>query len=227
MVNLDSGVAVVLRFSVHTVAILQIVKPIKRKMKKNGALMKRCGMSVVTALLLSANSMAQDASITAKPSFFPKLFGLNKNVSVGIIGGTMEHFDYGAIGFNVTAYGVYADFMGWPKRSLKSAHKLVETLLKNEAIRLSTWACHVGYQIPFHQYLDGSISLIPMVGYYSAKECMFLDYDLVSYTSGNIDYGAAIAFQRRDKTVGSYKFYIAYTRYTAWVGLGIEFPFRK
>ena len=65
-----------------------------------------------------------------------------------------------------------------------------------------------------------------MIGFYSVREGFALDGYKASTTTGNFDYGAALTFQRKDNKIGSYNFYIAYTRYTAWIGLGIEFPFR-
>lgn len=180
--------------------------------------------------MASIACLAQDGT-QDKPKFFPKLFGLNKSFSVGIIGGTVNHFDYGAIGITSSIYGFHVDLMGWPRKH------------KNDS-RVGQWedhsvfSFHVGYQVPFHQYKDGSIRLIPLLGYAMIKRGITDGYDYevggsgienafrVSHTDGNFDYGAALAFQRKDDKIGSYNFYIAYTRYTAWVGLGIEFPFR-
>lgn len=178
----------------------------------------RKGCLLVAFFMASIASMAQEAT-QDKPKFFPKLFRLNKSFSVGIIGGTAGHFDYGMLGFNATVYGAYVDFMGWPRKRLKSVGI-------DQTERLATWACHAGYQIPFHQYQDGSIRFIPMIGFYSVREGFALDGYKASTTTGNFDYGAALTFQRKDNKIGSYNFYIAYTRYTAWIGLGIEFPFR-
>ena len=70
---------------------------------------------------------------------FPKLFHLNKSVSVGIIGGVVDNFNFGAAGINASFYGFYADFMGWPRKHY-------------DDVRVDKWedskvfACHVGYQ---------------------------------------------------------------------------------
>lgn len=177
--------------------------------------------------MLSINGVAQEGTSNDKPKFFPKLFGLNKGVSVGIIGGTADHFDYGILGINATFNGVYADVMGWPGKRLEYKDG-------NSSKKTSTWALHVGYQIPFHQYKDGSIRLIPLIGYYSGRKTTLYNFNEFTETAseraektGSIDYGAALAFQQKDSRIGAYNFYIGYTRYTAWIGLGYELPLRQ
>lgn len=169
-----------------------------------------------------------------KTILFPKLFGLNKCFSVGIIGGGMVGFDYGVAGFNATCYGVYVDFMGWPRK-----HANDVSIDKWEDH--SQYAFHVGYQIPFHKYKDCSMRLIPMIGYASIKKG-YTDGEDWSVGSGGIinkfyvteevggfDYGAAVAFQGTDRKLGNINlnFYVGVTRHTAWIGLGLEFPVNK
>ena len=86
----------------------------------------------------------------------------NKSFDMGIIGGVIgvqDDYSYGALGFNMTLYGIYADFMGWPK-----AHE--------DDVRVDKWhdkssiAYHVGYQIPLMKYLR----IIPIVGYAKVEE---------------------------------------------------------
>lgn len=190
--------------------------------------MKRFLLSI--ALLTAITScIAQD---TDKPVFFPKLFGLNKSCSVGLIGATMDNFSYGAMGINATFYGFYADFMFWPTKH-------------GNSLPLDKWedhrqmAFHAGYQIPFHYYDGGSIRLIPLLGYAKIEEGItdgsnyYLgDGGIVnSFTATNkksgLDYGAALAFSNADKKIGRYNFYLGYTRYTAWIGLAVEFDLRN
>lgn len=169
---------------------------------------------------------------TDKPTFFPKLFGFNKSVSFGIIGARLESFDYGAIGFNVTAFGVYADFMGWPR---KHENDVRVDKWKDHSV----WAAHIGYQIPFHYYNGSSIRLIPMAGYSSIKEGITDggDWDVnqggihnsfrVTEQKGGFDYGAALVFQNTDKKIGAYTFSLGATKHAVWLGLGWEFNFKK
>lgn len=172
--------------------------------------------------MLPMNGMAQESTNNDKPKFFPKLFGLNKGVSVGIIGGTMNNFDYGVMGFNVTAYGFYADFMGWPGKGYRVEIPTTSSVVWKNGTR---WACHIGYQIPFHQYQRGSIRLIPMIGY--CKNELGFSYESKDFVfKNNFDYGGALAFQNHDDKIGNYIFYLAYTSHTAWVGLGYEFQLK-
>lgn len=117
---------------------------------------------IIILLFIPCWALAQEEVNTDKPILFPKLFGQNKSISIGIIGGSMETFDYGVIGVNTTIYGFYVDFMGWPRKSVKDINS-------SDWEELSVWASHVGYQIPFHKYKDGSIRLIPVIGYYAKK----------------------------------------------------------
>lgn len=191
-----------------------------------------CSILLLISALLPTHSFAQNELDTDKPTFFPKLFGLNKCVSIGIIGAGMNNFDYGAIGINTTIYGVYFDFMGWPRKHAND-------------VRIDKWddhsqfAFHVGYQIPFHKYKDVSIRLIPVIGYASIQKG-YTDGGDWSVESGDIyngfhiteekggfDYGAALAFQSKDDKIGYYNLYIGATKYTIWLGLGVEFRLRK
>lgn len=187
-----------------------------------------CYIILVAILLLPANLFAQTEESSDKPTLFPKLFGLNKSVSVGIIGGGMDKFNYGAIGINSTIYGVYVDFMGWPR---KHTHDVSIDKWEDH----SQYAAHIGYQIPFHKYKDGSIRLIPVIGWASIKKGYTdgEDWDVgsggiinkfhVTEEKGGFDYGAVLAFQDKDKRLGYCNFYLGATRYTVWLGLGIDF----
>lgn len=178
---------------------------------------------IMALLAVPCWAFAQEVSAD-KPILFPKLFGLNKSISVGIIGGGMETFDYGVIGVNTTIYGFYVDFMGWPRKSAKDVNS-------SDWEELSVWSSHVGYQIPFHQYKDGSIRLIPMIGYYAKKEGAALEVDEKIYrataTTGDFDYGAALVFQSKDDKIGYFNFSIGATKHTIWVGFGMDFHLRK
>ena len=177
-------------------------------------------------------SIAQNTDASDKPVLFPKLFHLNKSVSVGIIGGVMDNFNFGAAGINASFYGLYADFMGWPRKHY-------------DDLRIDKWedskvfAFHGGYQIPIHYYDGGSIKLIPLLGYARVEHGItdgsnwdvtdtgiVNSYHTTDVKSG-LDYGAAFAYQNYDKKIGYYNFYMAYTRYTAWIGFGIEFSLRN
>lgn len=171
---------------------------------------------VLISFVLPLNGMAQESSID-KPKFFPKLFGLNKSVAISVMGCAVDNFDYGAVGLNATVYGIYVDFMGWPRKNAKN----VKTTDWEE---LSVWAAHIGYQIPFHKYLDGSIRMTPMVGYYAKKEGVVIyDDKTATATTGHFDYGAALVFQNKDRNIGSYTFSLGCTRYAVWAGFGLEF----
>lgn len=179
---------------------------------------------IIALLAIPCIVFAQETASADNPKFFPKLFNLNKSISVGLIGGGMETFDYGAIGLNTTIYGFYVDFMGWPRKSTKD----IKTTAWEE---LSVWSSHVGYQIPFHEYKGGSIRLIPMIGYYAKREGAILEGNDRTYTStattGKFDYGAALVFQNKDDKIGYYNLYIGATKHTIWFGLGIDFRLKK
>lgn len=172
---------------------------------------------LILSALCSFNGHAQN---TDKPSFFPKLFHLNNNVSVGIIGGTMDKFNYGAAGITTSVYGVNVDVMGWPRTNGK-----IENGYQQDH---SQFAAHLGYQIPFHQYQDGCISLLPLLGYvnftFGATDPQ--TGTRVSSSGGEFDFGGALVFRNADKHIGSYNFYLAYTRYTAWLGLSVALPLK-
>ena len=162
-----------------------------------------------------------------KHRYFPKLFRLNESFSIGIQAAGLEHMDYGAMGLNATFYGVYLDYMWWPRRH-------------DDDVRIdqwkdhSVWAAHIGYQIPFFQYAGSSIRLLPMVGYTSIKEGITDGNDWsvgengienkfhVTEEKGGFDYGAALVFQNSDSKIGAYDFSIGVTRRTLWVGLAWE-----
>lgn len=183
------------------------------------------------SFLLPLSVSAQETD-QQKTVLFPKLFYLNKAVSVGLIGGTLDNFEYGAIGINASFYGFYADFMGWPRKHYSDLR-----IDKWEDSKVFAW--HAGYQIPIHYYDKGSIRLIPLLGYAKIELGITDGSDWTSGDSGIInsftvtdvkkgfDYGAAFAFQNYDRKFGYYNFYIAYTRYTAWLGFGIEFSLRN
>ena len=178
----------------------------------------------------SISVMAQEKS--DKPIFFPKLFHMNKAVSVGIIGATIDNFNYGAIGLNATFYGFYVDGMGWPRKHVND-------------VPIDQWqdhyqyAFHAGYQVPIHYYDGGSIRIIPLIGYAKVSEGITdgSDWDIINarihngyepkFEKSGLDYGAALSLQNYDKKIGYYNFYLAYTRYTAWIGFGIEFSLRN
>lgn len=171
----------------------------------------------LVALSHSSALYAQDE----KPRFFPNLFGLNKSVSFGLMGAGLDGFEYGAIGINATAYGIYLDVMGWPHKSAKD----VNTADWQE---ISVFATHIGYQIPFHYYSGGSIRLTPMIGYYAKKEAALLYEDkTTTATTGHFDYGAALVFQNTDNKIGHYTFSLGCTRYAIWLGFGYEIPLGK
>lgn len=176
-------------------------------------------------------TFAQNETISNKHKFFPKIFDLNKNVSVGIIGGITKHEHYGAMGFNATFYGAYLDFMGWPTK-----HGRDVNIDKWEDH--SNMSFHVGYQIPFFHYAGTSIRFIPMLGYSNIQKG-YVDgsdwrvddrgiYNKFNVTEerGGFDYGGTLAFQGRDKHF-TYVFYVGTTRHTSWIGLAWEFQFKN
>lgn len=145
-----------------------------------------------------------------------------------MLGATMDNFNYGAIGVNASFYGFYVDFMMWPRKH-------------DNSVLLDKWedhrqiGYHFGYQIPFHQYQDGSIRLIPMIGHVKIEKGITDGSDwyvgtdgvvnrfTINETIGGFDYGAALAFSNRQNGIGGYTMYLAYTRYTAWIGFAAEF----
>jgi hypothetical protein len=78
-----------------------------------------------------------------------------------------------------------------------------------------------------------------LLGYASIKEGFTVGSNWTVSTSGIVnsfhatddrggfDYGGAIVFQNHDNKIGNYTFTLAYTRYTAWLAVGIEFPFQN
>lgn len=162
-----------------------------------------------------------------KHRYFPKLFRLNESFSIGIQAAGLEHMDYGAMGLNATFYGVYLDYMWWPR---KHDNDVRIDQWKDHSV----WAAHIGYQIPFFHYAGTSIRLLPMVGYTSIKEGITDGEDWsigesgivnkfhVTEEKGGFDYGAALVFQGLDSKIGAYDFSIGVTRHTLWVGLAWE-----
>lgn len=181
---------------------------------------------------LASSTQINVATNSDKHSFFPKLFGLNKSVSFGLLGGGVDGFKYGVIGFNATVYGLYMDFMGWPRKHYSDVRV-------GEWKDHSVWGAHIGYQIPIHEYDRSSIRLIPMVGYVSIKEGITdgWDYSLGEHGIINsfrktderrgFDYGAALVFQNHDDNIGAYDFYIGVTKRSIWVGLAWDFQFKN
>lgn len=161
---------------------------------------------------------AQEGQNAAKPVLFPKLFRQNNSISVGLIGGTMDKFNYGGMGVSTTIYGFHTDIMGWPTTHGKDADGVSQAHAQ--------LSLHVGYQIPFHKYQSGGIRLVPLLGYAWFKEDYTVLDTKVTTTRGGFDYGGAFVFYQKDKNIGIYNFSIAYTRYTAWIGFGVEFPLR-
>ncbi len=192
------------------------------------SILRKALLLAITVTSISAT--AQENS--EKPIFFPKLFHLNKAVSVGIIGATIDNFNYGAIGLNATFYGFYLDAMGWPRKHY-------------DDVRVDKWedskvfAFHAGYQIPIHYYNGGSIKLTPLFGYarvehgitdgsnWKEADTGIINSFHVTDVKKGFDYGAALSLQNYDKKIGYHNFYLAYTRYTAWIGFGIEFSLRN
>lgn len=184
---------------------------------------------LIALLAIPCIAFAQEED---KPKLFPKLFGLNKSISVGLIGGGMETFDYGVIGLSTTIYGFYADFMGWPRKHAND-------------VRIDKWedhsqyAFHVGYQIPIHQYKEGSIRIIPNIGWASIKvgytdgedwtvgDNGIINSFHVTEEKGGFDYGAVLVFQNRDDKIGYYNFSVGATKKTIWLGFGIDFRLKK
>lgn len=178
--------------------------------------------------------MTQTKSTDDKPVLFPKLFGLNKSVSVGFIGGTTDHFDYGAFGVNASVYGVYADIMVGPRSHAGDMSINVDDVNLDAQLYHSLFAFHVGYQIPFHKYQDGSIRFIPVVGLARTTVCCESNTEIgesanyyAKSTDSEFDYGGVLVFQSWDKHIGYFNFSVGYTRYTAWVGLGIDIRIGK
>lgn len=183
-------------------------------------------------LLCPIASMAQTDGTDDKAVLFPKLFWLNNSVSVGLLGAGMDNFNYGAMGINAICYGVYIDFMGWPRRHAGD-------------VAIDTWedhsqlAYHVGYQIPFHKYQDGSIRLIPVIGWAKISKGYTdgSDWDVgtggivnsfhITEEIGGFDYGGVLVFQNRDNRFGYFNLSLGITRYTAWLGLGVDFRIGK
>lgn len=166
-----------------------------------------------------------------KHVFFPKAFDANRGVSFGLIGAGLEGFKYGAIGFNTTIWGVYFDFMGWPR---KHANNVAVGEWKDH----SAWGAHIGYQIPIHKYGGSSFRIVPMVGYTSVSVGVTDGWDWTVGDHGIInkfhttektqgfDYGAAIVFQNPDDKIGGYNLSFGFTKRTMWIGLAWDFQFK-
>lgn len=183
-------------------------------------------------LLFPIVSMAQTDVTDDKAVMFPKLFRLNNSVSVGLLGAGMDNFNYGAIGVNATVYGVYMDFMGWPRKH--AGDVTIDTWKDNSQL-----ACHIGYQIPLNKYQDGSIRLIPVIGWAKISKGYTDGSDWNVGTSGIVnsfhvteeiggfDYGGVLVFQNRNKHFGYFNLSFGITRYTVWLGLGVDFRIGK
>ena len=165
-----------------------------------------------------------------KPVLFPKLFGLNKSISYSVFGAGIDGFNYGAIGINFTVYGVYIDFMGWPRKH--SGDVGIDVWQDHSQI-----AFHVGYQIPFHKFQDGNIRLIPVIGWarinegYTDGSKWYVGSNGIvnsfrgTETKGGFDYGGVLVFRSQGKNVPTFS--IGATRYTVWLGFGFDFLLRK
>ena len=82
----------------------------------------------------------------------------NKGGSIGFIGGAVGINDdpsAPALGLNGTIYGIYIDFLFWPR-----AHANSTDVDKHENEKQAISA-HIGYQIPLLKWL----SIIPIAGY--------------------------------------------------------------
>lgn len=179
------------------------------------------GIAIASLAIFPMKVLAQE-----KQQYFPKLFHLNKSISVGLQGGGLQSLHYGAVGLNTTIYGAYVDFMFFPRSGTTSGNN-------NLQLEHSVLSTHFGYQVPFFQYKGCSVRLIPMVGYAFINEyatyntsvdasASTFDKISVSEVKGGFDYGAAFAFQGKDSRIGAYDFYIGVTRYTAWIGFAWE-----
>lgn len=146
----------------------------------------------------------------------------NKSFSIGLIGGVVGAQDdmaYGALGVNITAYGLYADFMGWPKSHAND----VEVEKWHDK---SSMAAHVGYQLP----VTKSFRIIPVVGYAKVEEGatdgsnwkvgssgIVNDFE-AEHKKDGVDYGAVLVLN-----IGKINLYAAGTRRTFFGGLGFNF----
>lgn len=145
----------------------------------------------------------------------------NKTIDIGILGGVIgvqDNYSYGAMGLNMTIYGVYADFMGWPK-----AH--------SNDVRVEKWhdkysvACHFGYQIP----LSKSFRIIPVIGYAKVEEGTTDGWDWKVGSNGIInkfhaenrvdgfDYGGVLVINS-----GKWNIYASATRRIIFGGIGLS-----
>lgn len=185
--------------------------------------------------MLALTGKAQTDSTDDKPVLFPKLFGLNNSASVGLLGGAMDKLNYGFVGINASLYGVYVDFMGWPQRKSGSENITIDDVSIDVQQHRSQLAAHIGYQIPFHKYQDGSIRLVPVIGLVStsvsSESSTTISGTASNYhataTGTEFDYGGVLVFQNWDKHVGYFNFSLGITRYTAWIGFGVDFRLGK
>ena len=151
-------------------------------------------------------------------------FKANKGYEIGFIGGVLGVYDdlsYGAIGLNFTAYGIYVDFLGFPR-----AHESSTDVDKHENEKTS-FGAHLGYQFPLTKWL----SIIPIVGYSTVKNGTTdgSNYKINKNTgitnsyyvkdkNDGFDYGGALCFN-----IKSVRLYAVGTRFGLYGGIGFSF----
>lgn len=150
-------------------------------------------------------------------------FKANKSFEIGLLGGALGIYDdlsTPGIGFNVTAYGVYFDFLGWPRTHANS------TDVKKHDNEKTSYSVHAGYQFPLATWL----SVIPIVGYTGIKNGT-TDGSNWTINGGNIsnayyvkdenngfDYGGLLCFN-----INKVRLYAAGTRFGLYGGIGLAF----
>ena len=175
------------------------------------------GLLFIT-LLFSSYSFAQYQYYNQTKKTFEYA---NKTIDLGLLGGVIgaqDGYSYGAMGFNMTIYGVYADMLFWPK-----AHE--------DDVRIEKWhdksciAGHVGYQIP----ITKAFRIIPVIGYAKVEEG---ETDGSNWRVGSngiknkftaeksvsgFDYGGVIVY-----SFGKCNLYASVTRRTIFGGIGLS-----
>ena len=173
---------------------------------------------LITTLLISINCFAQNQYSNNSKTAFEYA---NKTIDLGILGGVVgaqDGYSYGAMGFNMTIYGVYADVLFWPKEH------------END-VRVQKWqdksciAGHFGYQIP----ITKAFRIIPVIGYAKVEEGETDGRDWTVGSNGiknkfnaekkvsGFDYGGVLVY-----SIGKCNLYASMTRRTIFGGIGLS-----
>lgn len=172
---------------------------------------------ILIAIMCLANTYAQ--------SFIDR----NKNISIGAhFGAVGQNEDMGLqiIMLNVTVYGVYIDFGGWPQSHGSDINVGIWEADKAELF-------HIGYQLPVTNWLK----ITPLIGYandetgytngYNYKIDQYgIHNQFISETGiSDFDFGGQAKFEIPINKKTSIDIMGTYTKYSWYGGIGVTIDF--